>query len=297
MVSNSWTELITSFRHLGWHRRPHSVALCALLLLGAALPSIGCGASQVADLRPFLLSRPGEFTAGDGRPGDALADSARATLERARDAAGYEAWRQADEIEIEFVDHWGSTLFRQFTPLPRDDAALRLTFTPGRPGARLELLTRDEEASSEPQRVWSWSPTSDEPYRIDGQSDFWTGLYIESLRFYFEIPFLDAPYVAFYGWNRPPRAEWIQGIYVAPQGPDFAPDVNQRIVWIAPESGRISSVEFTYRAISDEYRGALDLSDYREQAGIQLPFRLAVGERRRDPRPFHVLRVKSVRVR
>lgn len=265
--------------------------IAVLFVFLTPLAPVGCGARAV-DLRPFTLVESS----------DALAFEAKRTVDQAERALGSQAWRQAKEVTIVLEDRWGSSLLRQFTPLSEDDALLRLTFRPSEPGARLESLDPNvpgarSGASSEVVQTWNWTSTDDEQYWVDGTPNFWVGLYIESLRFYVEAPYLSANYSAYAGSRRVRRGSWIHGAYLAPSGPAFQPREDQRIHWIDEETGRVTSIDITYRAVSDRYRGTVSYEDYEDLDGIAFPHRITIGEVARDRRPVHVIVVKDVSIR
>lgn len=237
---------------------------------------VGCASSR-ADLRPFTWE--------EGHP----AQSADSILSASRTAIGFEAWRASTEITVVFVDRWYSTLLRGFTPLVDDDMRLELTYRRDVPGARLRTLDGSD--------VWTWAPRDGKPYFIEeeGAEDFWVGLYIESLRVYLEMPFIERPFVAAAGWAEWP-GRWFQKVYFAESGPRETPG-DQVVVWIDEDSHRPVVAEYTYRAIDPEYVGVLTFARYEPFGTVHYPREIAIGARPNDPRPYHRLYIERLELR
>lgn len=237
------------------------------LLVTLAVLSSGC---TMADLRPELLQREGltEETARRGR----------ALLQRAAETHGLVAWRTHRTLSITATDRWdGSWIGSMAGWWPQTNQRFRMQTALGTFTSRVELL--DGPAAGEVWGVQAWQgyrQTSASAGAVSSADDVLT-FYLPTLHYFTELPFrlLNADVVAFAG-TRTHREHTYDLVLVtwnrlAPQR-----DVDQYLLWIGRDSGRIEMCRYTLRDAYDWAAGTIHYDDYRAVQGVQIPFQQTV---------------------
>ncbi|MEM7167255.1 MAG: hypothetical protein AAF581_17475 [Planctomycetota bacterium] len=242
----------------------------------------GC---SVADLRPTPLRAPDYAQSAAGveslQRGGARWDAARAAL-------GSHRWDQSRSATFRLRDVWNSTFYRWFTPLSANSVQLQMTIDCDQPRSRVEiageagttLVRRDQTA-----------------YTIDGNDEAPAGglafLYLESLQVYLELLFtsfsdcVSLP-VASVGDTEYDR------VFATNNGLAVSADQDQYVFWISRRDSRVAFVEFTYRGVTQSYRGVLRYRDFRVTGGIQFPHTIEIADDLTESPAVHTLLIEEV---
>lgn len=242
-----------------------AASLSLACLLGLVLLAAGC---TTADLRTELLRERG-LTEEAARRGRELLTSAAETH-------GLAAWRAHRTLEVTTVDEWaGGWMAQGWWPETRQRVRMQMvlgTFT-----SRVELL--DGPADGEVWGVQAWQgykrlTASDAPASSDAPV---LTFYLPTLQYFTELPFrlLNADVVAYAG-TRTHRGQTYDLVLVTWNRLKPQLDVDQYLLWIGRDSGRIEKCRYTLRDAYDWATGTIHYDDYRIVQGVQVAFRQIV---------------------
>jgi len=252
----------------------------ALLLVGLLLS--GC---SLADLRPDSLRAPGALSGREEKAVRILEASleARGGFQRFRDTA---AWT------LTGADTWNSRLIRWFTPVTErrqefeavfrsDPDEVRFRFLNGR--RRGETVGLDAGGTYEEEAAGR---------RYDERSSL--RLYLGPMRDYFRWPFTlrESPVLAHVG-RKALNGRTYEVIF-ASGSPHPSEAADQYRIYIDPEVGRVEIIEFTLRALSPAYQGALHYRSFRRVDGLELAFFIGVSDSAEEDAFVHFFELTEI---
>lgn len=217
----------------------------------------------------------------DIRPGSILdgiseeeAARGRALIERLPEAyGGLTAFESKRSSRVEMSDHWPSPIMRLVSPWKEGETLI------------FSYAHRGDEGTIEfvggPRAGHRWrfengrTSGEDETGAREEVSDADVRFWVPTIEYFLEMPFrlLEADIVAHAG-TREIDGEAHDLLYVTWRNAAPQADIDQYLVWVSQESGRISYVEYTVRDFGKRMQGAMQYADFREVDGIVFPYRM-----------------------
>lgn len=250
-------------------RVPAGTGLIALALLATTC---------IADLRPPELR--------ERLPAAADITRGRELLEAARKQAGYERYKSVETLRLVYRDEWrgAGEYFNWWPTTPQRVEAYFVTdsFT-----SKHRLL--DGPAQGEVRGVQNWRG-----YRIVGDElrrDQHPEImfYLPTLHYFLELPYrIDRAPQVVGGGTRQWNGETYDLVFVTWGDADLQLDAenDQYELWVARSTGRIEIAHYTVRETFDwlsqlvgwmgQAKGTIYYSDFRDVAGLEIPFRQLV---------------------
>lgn len=240
-----------------------SLGLGLMLLVGLLYTS-AVWAQALVDIRPEVLK---------GKPlSQEVLASGRALMAQAVATHGVAAWSHQRTANVMLTDTW-SDAFANHAPWPAPQQRLLHQLLLGTFTSRVTFL--DGEKAGETWGVQAWAPyrmtPGKQPVFVE---DPRIPLALPTSQYLFEFPFrlMKAPILADAG-TIDERSTIYQRVYATWETPEPHREHDQFVLWINEENGLIDVVYFTVRVAGDEATSAIFYSDYREIAGVQIPFR------------------------
>jgi hypothetical protein len=256
------------------------------MILSALLAITFAAGCQTADLRTDAMAglEPGADDIENAR------NVYTAALER---LGGYDKFRRFKTKKLKGTDIWYSGWVRWLTPVTETRQTFEVHIQSDPPEIRYRFLNgkRQGEVIGVDQ-TGAYSEAQGERKHTDSSS---IRLYLEPLRDYFEWPFtlLDSRLLLHAG-SRTIRGRRYDLIFATDGGMAPSEQYDQFIVYIDHNTGRIDYVEFTLRELTQSYRGTLHYTDYREVAGLWVPFTIGVGDTVEDEAHVHVFEFDQI---
>ena len=257
-------------------------------LLGLALIVVLLDQFFPVDIRPDGIGELTQVAEAD----------ARARLDAVRRSHGADAWDQKQVMDVVFYDDWPFWLTR--APLtPWDSPRQKLRGKLLRRSWTTEFELLDGSASPERWGVQSWKTWKAAPGQEPVFEDSWTvATTLAGLRYFLELPLPQdtATFVQSAG-----QATWegktYDRLYVTWEHPEAQREFDQYILWIDPESGLVSRVDFTIRALSGLAVARARFESYGDFEGVKLPLRIVIDGvlPTGHTLPVHTMEVESVR--
>ena len=233
-----------------------------------------CGCTT--DLRPEALQA--RDAAGD-------AEAARALLLAAEQAqyASEEAtpWRRTPGAEARFTDAYEGLTGAWLCPWPEDPQRLRLRWVPARSRGVVELLTEGgppyDQWGRHEGNLWRREEGAVRAtyYMEDDDITFW----LPTLEYFLEAAFRLGREAEIVDLAEPATFQGRLCDRVYATWGSYAPndDLDQYLLWIARDTGRLVRMDFTVRDVLDFVSYSAYYGDYREVGGYVLPHRVQIG--------------------
>lgn len=253
--------------------------LCALLWCSSACAT--------ADLRPDAMARK-------GRPEDAAIQRGRALLEAAAKTHGLEAWRGKPLTQLVLRDYWPHWLTRTAAmPWDESGAKVQLTIQTGTDTSRLDFLSGKRRGEAWGVQQWATYTVGKKTRpRFEKHEDAW--FWLPTIEYFFELPWRirEATEVASLG-PRTRGGKTYDRVFATWGGFARSDTIDQYIVWIERETGRVGLVEFTARDVYGWVVGVAVYTGYSAQDGVLVPKTITIYEGL-DADVLHRMELESV---
>lgn len=256
---------------------------CALLLAGVTFALAGC---SPVDLRPDSLR--GTISAEQTQKG-------RQLLSGLAERYGFARWQSLGTTNATLTDTWPSFLTRSVAmPWPEDAQLMRVRFRHGTDNIRLDLLGGPAAG-----RVWgiqNWTTYAkqkdqDKPlFKEDSDIRFW----LPTIAYFMTAPFrLQESTVVAYAGEATRGGQTYNVVLATWKKAEPQADVDQYILYIHKESGRLDYLSYTVRDFGNIIKGTMEYAEYRRIDGVLVPFLMTVRDQPEDV-PVHQMYLRSI---
>ena len=244
-----------------------SLAVIALCAIGISFYSY---MQQLSDLRTEYARARGDTIEAQRKGRRLLQDSLASMDPDSR-------WKKvrARPVKIVLRHYWYHALLKAFVmPVERSGQTIALRFRPAFNNIQLTFMDGK-------RKDLSWGIRDQKTYRIDRdgktlwEPDSAIEFHLPSYRFFLFLPFhLSEAELITYAGTKDIRGERYDLVYAtwgkwSPQS-----DVDQYLVWIRRDTGRIDFVQSTVREVFNRSVVTLQLSDYKNAMGMSVPHSL-----------------------
>lgn len=216
-------------------------------------------------------------------------------LQQVAKSHGVSSWSAVNSYQVTLEDEFYGFFGKNGNPFPNNKAQLQLDYLPGTFTGRGTFLDGKWK-----DRVWGihqWKTyhqdTPSEPIQVKKDKDilFWVPTY----QYFIEFParIQEATYFEYLGTKSIANTEhhivlasWGKG---TPQK-----EIDQYLIYIHPESYRISRLEYTVREVYGFISGAVNFSEYLEKDGILFPTDMPVESNLVKEGLLHTMRITDV---
>ncbi len=260
---------------------------CLMLsVLALALVASACG---TADLRPDNFKS--QLTQAQRQRGAELMD------QMFQAHGGLDAWQRQEKVHARFKDDWPNWLFFQITPYEDNNAQASLeAYLHHFPHSRIEFL--EGEAKGE-----VWMATGDDIHRLkDGHlkrhrvdEDAFFSVFVQNPEMMVGVMFrlASADQVTYVG-TRQWQGKPYEVVMLSWGSFDPNQKIDQWLLYIHPETGRLEATEFTVRLSGASQVGFYHYRDFKEVQGMLLPHRMDAYLSKDDDDPVHTYRFEDM---
>jgi hypothetical protein len=236
-----------------------------LLIFICALVVGGCR----ADIRPDSIAEL-------KTPSQTAEQRGRELLQHAANLQGVDAFQSHQTYQLTATDNWQGLMPRAINPWPDREANLRLSYRGGSFDARAEFLKGEKKGWTwglQSWRAYEISPTGEVSFQKNDDASF----ILPALQFLTEFIFRDhKDNVVSYAGDETINGTTYNRVYVTWNDMEPSDDHDQFVAYIDAKTGMLRKLHFTIRDFAGFAEGTMHYADFREMAGIKIPFQESI---------------------